>query len=218
LSDQLHPETCLARPEEIIFVPASPHKACEVCGWHSPGFENITFARRPGDFGDNVTVGDVAFRFIEAASHLGDPEWFVEQELRDRIMRFQRTWLKSRPRQNRPSIQNCITSSFEHQPEHLPLWYGTESIAHVSERQILNRKKKKQKSYTEQEVMGAIELVRKLPHVHDRVAMAALQLSQAEFYRRKKDGTLKRYEFKKGFVYSAQVNAILDRGRAQPKK
>jgi hypothetical protein len=66
--------------------------------------------------------------------------------------------------------------------------------------------------------MDAIEVVRKMPHVSNRVAMAALQLSQAEFYRRKKDGTLKPYELKKGFVYSAQIIGILDRGRAQQKK
>jgi hypothetical protein len=95
---------------------------------------------------------------------------------------------------------------------------GTEPVARVTERQIRNRETKKRKSYTQQEVMDAIEVVRKMPHVSDRVAMAALQLSQAEFYRRKKDGPLKPYELKKGFVYSAQIIGILDRGRAQQKK
>ena len=212
-----HPKTCLARPEEIISVPASPHKACEVCGWHTPGFENITFARRPGDFGGEVTVGDLAYRFIEATGHLGDAEWFAKQELRDRIRRFQRTWLKSRPRPTRQSVQNCIGNSVEHPPEHLMRSYGTEP-AHVAERQIRTREEKRQKSHTQQEVMDAIDLVRKMAHVPDRVAMAALQLSEAGFYRRKKDGTLKPYELKKGFVYSAQVIGILERGQAQQKK
>jgi hypothetical protein len=216
LSDQLHPKTCLARPEEIISVPASPHKACEVCGWHTPGFENITFARGPGDFGNDVTVGDLAYRLIEGMGHIGDAEWFAHQALRDRIMRFQRTWLKLRPRQTRQSVQNCVGNSVDHSSE--PLTNGTEPVARVTERQIRNRETKKRKSYTQQEVMDAIEVVRKMPHVSDRVAMAALQLSQAEFYRRKKDGPLKPYELKKGFVYSAQIIGILDRGRAQQKK
>jgi hypothetical protein len=95
--------------------------------------------------------------------------------------------------------------------------YGTEP-AHVAERQIRTREEKRQKSHTQQEVMDAIDLVRKMAHVPDRVAMAALQLSEAGFYRRKKDGTLKPYELKKGFVYSAQVIGILERGRAQQKK
>jgi hypothetical protein len=116
---------------------------------------------------------------------------------------------------------SAIISELRRQSRRTPaehLTNGTEPVARVTERQIRNRETKKRKSYAQQEVIDAIEVVRKMPHVSNRVAMAALHLSQAEFYRRKKDGTLKPYELKKGFVYSAQIIGILDRGRAQQKK
>jgi hypothetical protein len=73
----------------------------------------------------------------------------------------------------------------------------------------------RRKSYTQEEIMDAIQLVRKMPSVAHRVAMRALNISESEFYRWIGQNKLRKY--KKGFVYSAQVVRILDRESAERK-
>lgn len=87
---------------------------------------------------------------------------------------------------------------------------STGAVRHGDER------KAHRKSYTPEEVRDAIQFVRTTPHAPNRTAMRALNISEAEFYRWIKNDRLRKY--KRGFVYSAQVVQILDRGLSEQQK
>lgn len=78
-----------------------------------------------------------------------------------------------------------------------------------------DRSESRRKSYTPEEVTAAIQLARKMPSVAHSTAMRALNISESEFYRWIDQGKLKKY--KKGFVYSAHVLQVLDRGLSERK-
>lgn len=71
----------------------------------------------------------------------------------------------------------------------------------------------RRKSYTHEQITDAIASVRKMPYAAYRTAMVALNVSRAQLFRYIEAGKLKRQ--KKGFVYSAQVLQMADRGLAQ---